>query len=294
MTVARAPQSGKTTAAGTQPRWTLPTNELHLLVSRSDPGRQYFIYVPGSGGREAPVFVAVHGISRNVQEHARFFSAHCEEYGVVLVAPFFQKGQADDYQRLGREGRGPRADVALDAMLEEARLLTGASISRIHLFGFSGGAQFAHRYTMAHPHRVARAVVAAAGWYTFPDPRKRFPYGIRRCRELPDLRFDPEDFLQVPITVIVGDRDIADVDLRTTARVNRQQGTTRLERAHNWVEAMRAAAREYRVEPLVSFETLPGGDHMFANLMQNTRLGDRVFTALFGAPPSRPEGEARD
>ena len=30
-----------------------------------------------------------------------------------------------------------------------------------HLFGFSGGAQFAHRYVMAYPHRVASAVFAS-------------------------------------------------------------------------------------------------------------------------------------
>lgn len=127
-----------------------------------------------------------------------------------------------------------------------------------------------------------RALVAA-GWYTFPDGRKRFPYGTRSTRDLSDVRFDPEEFLQVPITVLVGDQDITDVDLRCPERVMRQQGATRLERAGNWVGAMHAAARQYRFEPLV---TIPGGDHSFANLMITSGFGDRVFLALFGAPVS--------
>lgn len=271
-------------------RWSLPKGELHRLVSRSDPGRHYFVHVPSAGGHNAPVFVAIHGISRNVDEHATLFSTFCEQLGVVLIAPHFASEQSKDYQRLGRDGRGPRADLALDAVLEETGVLTGAATDRFYLFGFSGGAQFAHRYAMAHPNRVIRAVIAAAGWYTFPDRHERFPYGIRRSRELPDLRFDPEEFLRVPMRVIVGDQDITDVDLRRTARVDRQQGETRLDRARNWVEAMRVAAHSYQLDPQVTLEIIPGADHVFANLMHHHGLGERVFAALFGEAPSTNGG----
>lgn len=274
-------------------RWSLPAGRLHHLTSRVVAGREYVVYVPTSGAVGAPVFVTVHGISRNVVEHAKSFSRYCETFGVVLVAPHFAPGSSADYQRLGREGRGPRADLALHGVLEEAGLLTGADTTRIRLFGFSGGAQFAHRYAMAHPHRVAATVIAAAGWYTFPDPRRRYPYGIRRCRELPDLRFDPDEFLRVPFTVVVGDQDLSDEDLRCSGRVNRQQGETRLERARNWVEAMRAAAELYRVDPLVTLQTIPGGDHSFSGLMRDGGLGDRTFAALFGVPHARADGGDR-
>ena len=271
-------------------RWSLPRKRVLRFVTQDDSGQQYFVYVPSSGGDQAPLFVAVHGISRNGYEHACLFSTYCEELGAVLVAPQFAEEQAGDYQRLGRVGHGPRSDAALDSILEECAWLTGAATDRIHLFGFSGGAQFAHRYTMAHPHRVARAVIAAAGWYTFPTTRKRFPYGIRRSRDLPHVRFDPVEFLRVPITVMVGDRDTTSVDLRCTERVNRQQGTSRVERARNWVEAMRASARAHRLDPQVCFESIPGGDHSFTNLMQSGGLGERVFTALFGASFARASG----
>ena len=259
------------------------------LASQVDPTQHFFAYVPGTGGHGAPVFVTVHGLSRNAHEHASLFSSHCEDVGAVLVAPCFDE-QSKDFQRLGRSGRGTRADAALDAMLEEVSWMTGAVTTRIHLFGFSGGAQFAHRYAMAYPHRIARAVIAAAGWYTFPDPKERYPYGIRRSRELPDVHFDPEEFLQVAITVMVGDQDTTNVDLRITERVNRQQGENRLERAQNWVSAMRAAADAYHLDPRVTYESIPNGDHSFGTLMRERGLGERVFAALFGAPATRVQG----
>ncbi len=265
-------------------RESLPTKQVLHLVSRFDPAQHFFAYVPSSGGDKAPVFVTVHGLSRNAREHATLFSAQCEELGVVLVAPRFSEEESRDYQRLGRAGRGTRADIVLDSILEETSMITGASTGPIHLFGFSGGAQFAHRYAMAHPHRVARAVIASSGWYTFPDGKKRYPYGIRKSRDLVDVRFDPEEFLQVPMTVMVGDEDTSNVDLRSTKRVIRQQGVTRIERGQNWVAAMHAAAHAHHLEPRVSFESIPGGDHSFSTLMRTKGLGDRVIAALFQDP----------
>jgi dienelactone hydrolase len=262
-------------------RWSLPVHRVVRRVLHADPGQEYFVYVPKSGGEGAPLLVAVHGISRNAREVATLFSKHAESHGVVLVAPVFSAERSGDYQRLGRKGRGNRADQALEAIVEEVALLTGAQASEFYLFGYSGGAQFAHRYSMANPHRVARAAVAAAGWYSFPDARERFPYGIAPNRDLPGVRFDPEEFLRVPITVLVGDDDTSDDGVRRTARVDRQQGETRVERARNWVAAMQAAAQAYRLPSLVSCETIPGGGHSFATLMKEKHLGAAVFRALF-------------
>ena len=264
----------------------LPTRKVVHCVRQDGSAQSYFIYVPGSGGAEAPLFVVVHGISRNAQAQAQGFQELCERYGVVMVVPVFGV-ESRDYQRLGRSGRGPRADAALDAVVEEVALRTGCKASSFHLFGISGGAQFAHRYALAHPHRVAGLVVVGSGWYTFPNPRARFPYGIRRSPELPGVRFDPEEFLRVPITVMVGEKDTNTEKVRNTPRVNRQQGKNRLERAQRWVEAMREAATSRGLEPLVKLEVIPEGQHDFTSLMAGG-LGEKCFGHLFKGPiPSR-------
>jgi pimeloyl-ACP methyl ester carboxylesterase len=265
-------------------RWTLKGARIERRVLQADPGQEYFVYIPETSAPGAPMLVAVHGISRNAREIAKLFSAHADTLGVVVVAPLFSIDRFADYQRLGRPTRSLRADLVLDSIVHEVAWLSGASTAQLYLFGYSGGAQFVHRYAMAYPHRIARCVIASAGWYTYPDPRQRFPYGIRPSKDLPSLSFDPEEFLRVPMHVIVGAKDVTKKGLRDSRRVNRQQGLTRVERAKNWVEVMRAAALAYHCKPQVEFESIPGGHHSFRFLMERCQLGDRVFRALFGPP----------
>jgi pimeloyl-ACP methyl ester carboxylesterase len=238
------------------------------------------------------MFVAVHGISRNAPAQANLFATYAEAAGAVLVAPTFAADRFPDYQRLGRARRGARADEVLHSIVEEAAWLTGAASAQIYLFGYSGGAQFAHRYTMAYPDRVARAVAASAGWYTFPTPKRRFPYGLRPTTDLPGVRLDPERFLRVPIAVLVGEDDGTDENLRHTARLDAEQGATRVERARNWVAAMHEAAATYHVPAQVTFEQVAGNDHSFELFMTRGRLGDRVFETLFDLHFSRTDGGA--
>ena len=78
---------------------------------------------------------------------------------------------------------------------------TGAAAGPFYLFGFSGGAQFAHRYVLAHPDRVAAAGIGAAGWYTFPDSATPYPYGLGRGagqQPLREARNSPGFLLQLP------------------------------------------------------------------------------------------------
>src|SRR5262249_13102072 len=98
------------------------------------------------------------------------------------------------------------------------------------------------------------------------------------------VRFDAEEFLRVPITAMVGERDTSTEKMRGTKRV-KEQGGNRIERARNWVEAMQAAARECHLEPTASVDLIPDGDHSFKDLMDKAGLGDRAFARLFGAHP---------
>jgi pimeloyl-ACP methyl ester carboxylesterase len=255
-----------------------------LRALRNDPIQEYLVYVPESAAPGAPVLVSVHGVSRNAHEQARVFSELCDEHGAILLVPIFTADQHRDYQRLGRAGRGNRVDLLLNRYLAEVGSLSGADVTQVRLFGFSAGAQFAHRYLMAHPHRVARAVVVAAGWYTFPDPRRRYPYGIRPVRSLEGVNFNPEAFLRVPVEVLVGERDIGSSNLRSTERLDAQQGKNRVERAHCWVSAMQAAAAAHGLHPEVSLTEVPDIDHSFKAFCNRGALLEHVGRALFEAP----------
>lgn len=260
-----------------------------LRQLKSDPEQQYFLYVPPQSGSGRPVFVTVHGVSRNAEEHARRFKRLAKQYGVVLVAPLFPEAHFPDYQRLGQSGKGERPDRVLQAILDEVGNSTGANVDHVYLFGYSGGGQFVHRYAMAYPDRVAKVAVGAAGWYTFPDPAARFPRGLKTRTKSKGLRFEPEAFLKIPMAAFVGERDIRRglerPEMNQTNKVDAQQGSTRLERGHRWIEAMQAAAADRRLTTPYEYETLPRASHSFKASMKHGQLGQRVFDFLFGPPP---------
>lgn len=249
-----------------------------------DPAQTYYVCVPRGLRVDAPVLVCVHGISRNAEEHMRHFAPLAQEHGVVLVAPLFPQATFPDYQRLGRAGRGRRADLALRGILEEVRRRAGVTLDGIHLFGHSGGAQFVHRYVMANPAEVRHFVVSAAGWYTHPDPDRPFPSGIGPTPRLPDLHFDPDAFLGVAGCVLVGERDVRrDRSLRTVPPVDAAQGRTRLERARRWAEAMNREAARSGLPPPIDLHVLPSAGHRFADMATRGGAPERVFACLFGA-----------
>jgi pimeloyl-ACP methyl ester carboxylesterase len=253
----------------------------------SDPRQHYYYYVPPGLAKGAPLFVTVHGISRNVEEHATLFAPYARKHGVVLVAPLFTKERNDGYQRLEPDASGRSADATLDAIVAEVATRTGASPRKLYLFGFSGGAQFAHRYTLAHPERVKRAVVGAPGWFTFPDRTKPYPYGIGPSSDRRALRFDPDRFLRVPVTVLVGGADVGDESLRRNSQVDAQQGVTRLARAQKWVASMNRAAKRRGLPEVFRFERVPGIDHSFKRFMEEGDLGARVFETMFPSTRAR-------
>ncbi len=213
-----------------------------------------------------PLVVAVHGIARKSRETLGFFADQASARGYGVLAPFFDEVRFDDFQRMGRRGRGERADLAL---LDTIDRLSGgtagsgqAAARRVFLVGYSAGAQFVHRFMMAHPERVLGAVCLAAGWYTLPDPRRAYPLGMRTDGSLPGVRFEPSRFLRIPTLVAVGSADTEqDEGLRLSKRVVRTQGTHRVERAHRWTEAMTEAAHGRSMPSRVRCQDLAGAGH---------------------------------
>ncbi len=257
-------------------------------VVRLDSRLRYWVTVPHRPRPSYPLLVSVHGISRNAAEHAHALAPLAETLGVVVVAPLFDETGFPDYQRLGRRGRGMRADLALEAILEDCAERVPLLTDRFFLFGFSGGAQFAHRYALAYPHKVRALAVASAGWYTLPEPRRRFPRGLGPCRHLPDLQFSLPAFLRLPITVMVGERDRArDPVLRRDAELDRRLGRNRFERGRRWVEMLHERAARMGIACRISFESLPRSDHSFPHCVNPARgdLVTRLSRALAGSLP---------
>ncbi len=225
---------------------------------------RYYTYVPDTFRAGNQIVVVVHGISRNAREHIVTFAPFAQRSGVALVAPLFDREHCRGFQQLGWNGAGWRVDHLLQAVIHEVANETKAAQGRFALFGYSGGAQFAHRYALAHPRHVSCLATCASGYYTWPTTEQPFPYGAD-CRGLPgNLALQLDAFLNIATLTTVGLRDTSrDRALRKSPELDVLQGRTRVERARRWVEALVTASLERGLEPQHHFATVDDVGHDF-------------------------------
>ncbi|WP_078119963.1 alpha/beta fold hydrolase [Thiosocius teredinicola] len=263
---------------------TAQVDRVIRATSFSSPEIDYYLYRPSSHAQHRRILVSVHGVSRNAEEHIQLFRPLADRYGALLIAPLFTNRDFRDYQRLGRRKHGPRADLALIRVLNEVALHIGCDTSCVDFFGFSGGAQFVHRFAMAHGTRVRRMVLGAAGWYTMPDDSLAYPHGIANARGLDAVRLSAKSATRMPTLVLVGDQDDKndDEELNLSEVVCRTQGNNRVERARAWQAAMNRYASRHGLMPKVDLDLLNGVGHSFSQAVHAGSLADRVFSHLYG------------
>jgi pimeloyl-ACP methyl ester carboxylesterase len=247
---------------------------------KSCPQTEYLYYKP-NGKKINRVIVLIHGISRNAKEIINQFSKHdsATENGELLIAPIFSKQFATDYQRLGRMGKGPRADYLLMSIINEvsANLSIQSSLP-IYIFGFSAGAQFAHRFAFAHPNQVKKVALASAGWYTFPDKSTHYPLGLKLHNEFNDIEFQLERILRTKYKVFIGEHDTKrKKGFNKNAQIDAQQGENRKIRAYSWVNQMNKSYKKFNINNNVSLEVLNDVDHDFIECNKKAQLIEKIY-----------------
>ncbi len=265
-------------AVSSKPQLEVYTPGYKACRGRAFPNLKYSLCLPDEINAQTPVLVSVHGVSRNVEEHLDAFASICKQMGWLLVVPHFCHKHFPGYQTLGlrRKKSGPRSDLALNSILDEIQQDLGVQARKFRMFGFSGGAQFVHRYALAHPHRVMSAVLGASGWYTFPDHQAPFPRGHRVSADS-NLRLFTEKMLTIPMAVLVGSEDICRDDaLNQTDKVDLQQGINRVERGKNWIAAMQLQAKKRGLPTQYVAEVLPGCDHDFSSCIEQGKMHQKA------------------
>ena len=251
-----------------------PAFRLEHLSFAGKAGLDCWIALPETRAKAAPPLVAIHGIRRGARDQAALLARRAAARGQTVIAPLFEQDRWPRYQQVVKKGRADRALFTLLALLQETGVIEERAIE---LCGFSGGAQFAHRFAMLYPDHIARLTVASAGWYSFPDAAP-FPYGLGARDGAKrdwggDMAHNLDRFLRIPINVAVGSRDSTpDANTRSTGNINEQQGRTRLARAANWTEALKRAARERNIEADITLSILPGCGHDFRQCVEKGGL----------------------
>lgn len=203
--------------------------------------------------------VAVHGIARDAQAQAEAYAPGAAAAGRAVIAPLFDEETWGGYQRV----KPCRADRALLSLLDDVEAEGMTETRRFDLAGFSGGAQFGHRFAMLYPERLRRLTLAAPGFWTFPDDAP-FPYGFGGDWGA-KLASGFARLLALDIAVAVGAADVErDENTRVSSALDAQQGPHRLARARAWVAALRAAAAARGLaSPRINLSVLPGLGHNF-------------------------------
>src|SRR5262249_14104839 len=141
---------------------------------------------------------------------AEHWAGFCEELGAICLAPLFpasleQPGELDNYKFL--RFRSNRFDLLLLSIVEEIATKWRIEASRFLLFGFSGGAQFAHRFAYLHPQRLQAVVCAAPGSVTLLDETRDYWVGVRDIAGVFGHPLDWAALGRVPFHVVVGADD---------------------------------------------------------------------------------------
>ncbi|MFD4903101.1 poly(aspartic acid) hydrolase [Streptomyces sp. NPDC058411] len=189
------------------------TGPTPLFALSGDPRVSYCLYVPrghSNTGEPSPLVVAVHGTHRNVGQVRDHFADFAEEHGCVVLAPLFPAGltgpnDLDSYKFFTEPGFRP--DLLLLDMIDEAARRWHIRTDRFHLYGFSGGGQFAHRFFYLHPDRLASLSVGAPGRTTLLDSRTPWWRGTADSTELFGAAPDTRAMAQAPVQLVIGEDD---------------------------------------------------------------------------------------
>jgi pimeloyl-ACP methyl ester carboxylesterase len=205
------------------------------------------------------------------------------QYGFPLIAPTFSAVAFPGYQRLSGADGPMAAANAFRLMLSDVAAEFGFDTAEVDLVGFSGGAQFAHRFAMVDPGRVRRMVLASSGWFTLLDPARPFPEGIAASATLNGATVAIDRFLSVPMHLLVGERDVSrDEKLRSNGSLDRRQGRHRLARALHWIDHLEAVAGANGLPSEITFDLLPETRHSFREAVEKGGLVQRTCDFLLG------------
>ena len=199
-----------------------------------------------------------------------------ESQRAILVAPAFGGSDFGGYRALF--GRRVDADEFVKNLVGQAGEKYIPSFSgRFSLHGHSAGAQFAARYLVRHPQQLEEVILSAPGTYPFPDRALSWPFGMapvvrdqlsgspaagKPAGQAAGALFvpRPEDWLTaasaVSVTVLVGTRDTQPQPAEPG-----QPGSTRIERAHAWINAMHRHAETNHRASMIRLARAEGLDH---------------------------------
>ena len=243
------------------------TGSTPFITCQADQRVSYCLYVPA---RFARLCVYVHGTDREAAAARDALRDFAEARQCLVLAPLFPAGilapaDVDNYKGIAYHGL--RFDTLLLAMIDEVAARYDVDAARFLLCGFSGGAQFVHRFYYLHPRRLAALSIAAPGKVTLPDAAHTWPIGVADLEARFGASLNVDSLRAVPVHLVVGSADADESDTRITATSRYWRpdanlaGVTRVERLQTLSRHLTALG------VATTFELVPNAGHELAPLL---------------------------
>jgi hypothetical protein len=181
---------------------------------RANPVFSYTLHTP-QGYFDDPsgyeLIVAVHGSGRGASDYRAAFADFADTHRCAVLCPLFPMGvkgdgYADGYKNLV-EG-DIRYDQILLSMVGDFEEASNREFPKFHLFGFSGGGQFVHRFFYACPERLRTVSIGSPGAMTRIDAQHDWWFGTRNFQAIFGRPLDFEQMRRVKVHMVAGDQDL--------------------------------------------------------------------------------------
>lgn len=201
-----------------------------------------YIYTPSNAatlGRPLQVVFALHGMGGEGKAFCQAFLNAAERNGWLVVAPTFSYRNWKDPATVAEDDVALTRDLA--NLLETLPARTGLpTTQRAILFGFSRGAQLAHRFALAYPERTRAVAAMSAGTYTIPasvdaaGASLAFPFGTADLGRRLGRTVDAAAVARIDFWIAVGgdDSNAEDVPRQWDTLL----GKTRVQRAASFAQ----------------------------------------------------------
>jgi poly(3-hydroxybutyrate) depolymerase len=209
----RSPQQQTAGARILHPTEFFHSGATTLFALQTDQRFSYWLYVPTvhqNTTEPLPLVVIMHGTARTAERYRTMYSEFAEQHGCIVLAPLFPAGIIDPedlhgYKRIGYHDI--RFDRLLLDMVDQIGRRYRVRTEKFLMHGFSGGGQFAHRFTYLHPDRLDAVSIGAPGRVTRINNEIPWWLGTSDVAERFGIEIDIAAIRRLPIQMIVGADD---------------------------------------------------------------------------------------
>ena len=195
------------------------TGYVPFRAYQKDKRFSYCLYVPEKLKKKPTIIVPVHSTDRNAESLRNEFADLAERRGAIVCSPLFSvgistKSDLDDYKFLN--GHRIRYDKILWGMIDEVCKDYALKNISLVLYGFSGGAQFVHRFVMLYPEMIRAAAIAAPGLITLPSKTLPWWAGCKNVAPSFGKEVDWRKIRRIKIQMLVGSLDLDQEEIALT------------------------------------------------------------------------------